>query len=212
MEASFWHERWTSGRIAFHEGAPNALLVKHWPALGMGRRVFVPLCGKAVDLIWLAAQGHEVVGAELDPIAVEAFYAENGLTPTRTKHGELTLFEAGEISIWQGDIFALTAEMLGSVDAVFDRAALVALPSEMRVSYAAHCTGLAQAAPQLLITYEYANPAMKGPPHSVPADEVRAHYASTYDVRELERCDISGPLTTRTSGTEAVYHLARKAD
>ncbi|MEL6691143.1 MAG: thiopurine S-methyltransferase [Pseudomonadota bacterium] len=209
MEHSFWHERWQSGRIAFHEGAPNALLTRYWPGLEMGCRVFVPLCGKAVDLAWLAAQGHEVVGAELDPVAVAAFFEEHGLRPTAEAHGPLTLFSADAISIWQGDIFALTADMLGPVDAVFDRAALVALPAEMRRRYAAHLMDLTQRAPEFLITYEYSNPEMKGPPHSVPKAEVIEHYGADFQIEEVTRDPITGPLLNRTAGIEAAYHLSR---
>ncbi|MEL6915052.1 MAG: thiopurine S-methyltransferase [Pseudomonadota bacterium] len=208
MEAAFWHERWQSGRIAFHESAPNALLAAHWPGLAMGRRVFVPLCGKAVDLSWLAAQGHEVVGAELDASAVAAFFAEAGLAPEKRPAGPLTRYAAGGITIYQGDIFALEAATLGPVDAVFDRAALVALPPEMRARYAEHVAALTGHTPQMLITFEYSNPVMEGPPHSVPTREVETHYAARFAIRELERRPITGPLLNRTTGSEVAYHLA----
>ncbi|MEM6275986.1 MAG: thiopurine S-methyltransferase [Pseudomonadota bacterium] len=208
MDASFWHERWQNDQIAFHEGARNALLARHWPGLCMGHRVFVPLCGKAEDLAWLAAQGHDVVGAELDARAVAAFFAEHDLAPEISRQGGLTLYAAGSVSIWQGDIFALNAEALGPVDATFDRAALVALPPEMRARYAPHLTALTSRAPQLLITYEYTNPEMQGPPHSVPEKEVRERYEAAYSVTTLERTDITGPLLSRTTGSEAAYHLA----
>lgn len=208
MEHSFWHERWESGRIAFHEGAPNSLLTNHWPAMGLSApRVFVPLCGKAVDLAWLAAQGCTVVGAELDQRAVEDFFAENGIEADVSSVGALRLYASPQISIYQGDIFELTAATLGAVDAVFDRAALVALPRQMRVSYAKHLVDLTAKAPQLLITYEYSNPDMQGPPHSVVSDEVRQHYSGQFEVVELERREITGPLRERTDGSEAVYKL-----
>lgn len=210
MDAAFWHARWQNGQIAFHEGEANAHLTQHWPKLDMGPRVFVPLCGKTEDLAWLAAQGHDVVGAELDARAVAAFFAEHDLAPKVSRHGALTLYSAGRISIWQGDIFALTPEALGPVDAVFDRAALVALPYKMRITYAQHCTKLGKTAPQLLITYEYVNPEMQGPPHSVPEDEVHEHYAASFTVTLLERTEITGPLRKRTHGTEAVYHLTAR--
>ncbi|MEO0485119.1 MAG: thiopurine S-methyltransferase [Pseudomonadota bacterium] len=205
MEQSFWHERWSSGRIAFHEGEVNAILRDHVDLLGS--RVFLPLCGKAVDLAWLAAREHEVVGAELDAIAVEAFFAEQDQTPDIDAAGPLKRYRAGAVTIFQGDIFALTADALGPVDAVFDRAALVALPPAMRVDYAQHLASLTAHAPQLLVTYEYDNPAMQGPPHSVPPTEVLDHYGAEYTVTELLRAPITGLLTQRTTGSEVAYHL-----
>ncbi|MEM9435922.1 MAG: thiopurine S-methyltransferase [Pseudomonadota bacterium] len=209
MEHSFWHERWESGRIAFHEGAPNALMVKHFSAMKLSNaRIFVPLAGKSVDMAWLASEGHEVIGAELDKIAVEAFFEEHGLTPEVTSVGMLTVYEAGQITLYQGDIFELSAETLGPVDAVFDRAALVALPPAMRTDYAKHLIEMTGTAPQFLITYEYSNPDMQGPPHSVTEDEVHAHYDGLYSVDVLERAEITGPLQNRTEGAEVVYRLA----
>jgi len=208
MDPSFWHERWETGRIAFHEGAPNALLTQHWPTLGFGRRVFVPLCGKAVDLAWLAAEGHEVVGAELEATAVRAFFEEHGLTPQIADEGPLTRYSAPNLTIYQGDIFDLHQDTLGEIDATFDRAALVALPPAMRIRYAQHLMAITGSAPQVLITFEYDNPAMQGPPHSVPPSEVRTHYAASYAVTELERTPITGPLLNRTTGSETIYHLA----
>ena len=209
MEASFWHERWKSGRIAFHEAAPNALMTRNFPRLGLvGGRVFVPLCGKTVDMVWLASQGHEVVGAELDPIAVEAFYAENDISPDVTVHGQLRRYSGNGITIYQGDILALSAEDVGAIDVVFDRAALVALPPDMRVRYAAHLLQITEGAQQFVVTYEYSNPEMQGPPHSVWGDEVRQYYSGTHDAIELERADITGPLLNRTTGEEIAWHLS----
>ncbi|MEM1237370.1 MAG: thiopurine S-methyltransferase [Pseudomonadota bacterium] len=208
MDANFWHERWQSGRIAFHEGAPNELMTRNFGRMGLAPgRIFVPLCGKAVDMVWLAAQGHEVIGAELDPLAVEAFYTENSIAPEVTAHGSLRRFSGDGITIYQGDIFELGSGDIGTIDAVFDRAALVALPPEMRRRYAAHLLEITAKAPQFLVTFEYSNPAMQGPPHSVPADEVKDHYSDTHEVSELERVAISGPLLNRTTGEEIAWQL-----
>ncbi|MEM9852892.1 MAG: thiopurine S-methyltransferase [Pseudomonadota bacterium] len=209
MEAGFWHERWATGRIAFHEGAPNALLERNLAALGLktGARIFVPLCGKAVDLAWLAARGHDVVGAELDQRAVEAFFDEQSLTPEISSHGTLKRYRADAITIYQGDIFDLRAADIGEIDAVFDRAALVALPPDMRARYAPHLAAITAQAPQLLITFEYDNPAMQGPPHSVPFEEVAALYGDDFEIKIIERREIAGPLRQRTTGAEIAYHI-----
>jgi len=209
MDHQFWHDRWQSGRIAFHEGETNALLERHFSVMGLaaGKRIFVPLCGKAMDLAWLAAQNHEVIGAELDDTAVAAFFEEQGLTPSISKMGALKHHTSGPISIFQGDVFALEATALGQVDAVYDRAALVALPEAMRKDYAPHILKLTGGAPLLLVTFEYSNPDMVGPPHSVQHDEIERLYGETHRITEIERRPITGPLRERTEGEEVAWTL-----
>ncbi|MEZ5878939.1 MAG: thiopurine S-methyltransferase [Tepidamorphaceae bacterium] len=153
MDPSFWHERWTARRIGFHEEKPNDLLMKHFARLDLsaGSRVFVPLCGKSRDLGWLLEQGFRVVGIELSPIAVEELFTELGVKPVIEEHGPLKLYSYEDLFVFVGDVFELMMDRLGPVDAVYDRAALVALPETMRKAYAAHLTRLTGAAPQLLI-------------------------------------------------------------
>jgi len=109
MERDFWIERWQNNQINFHEGAPNSLLVSHFPSLDIaeGGRVFVPLCGKSHDLLWLRAQGHRVIGAELSRLAVDQFFAENNLVPTLTSAGPLDRFDSEGVTLFNGDIFDL---------------------------------------------------------------------------------------------------------
>lgn len=181
--ADFWHQRWRSQQIGFHEGKPNAHLQRFWPTLGLppSARVLVPLCGKAHDLAWLAAQGHPVTGVELSPIAAEAFFAEHGLAPERQERGPYTRWAAGGVEILQGDIF----DLHGTWDALWDRAALIALPAELRERYVQtlrRC--LRPGAPALVITFQYDQGRRDGPPFSVPEHEVRAWYP---DARLLHR-------------------------
>jgi thiopurine S-methyltransferase len=175
MEREFWLERWREGRIGFHEGRPNVHLVAHGEDLGLtGARVFVPLCGKAVDLAWLAARAEEVIGVELATAAVEAFFAEQGLVPQRTQAGRMTLYEAENVTIWAGDLFELDPSMVGALDVCFDRAALVAMRPTDRARYVAHVRSLlAPEARTLLVTFEHDAPGHE-PPFSVPEAEVRA--------------------------------------
>ena len=142
MEHDFWHDRWQSGRIGFHESEPNPLLVKHFPALSLAdnARVFVPLCGKTLDIGWLLSKGYRVAGAALSELAIEQLFEELGVAPDISPLGELKRYSADSIDIFVGDVFNLTADMLGAVDAVFDRAAFVALPEHMRSAYAPHIT------------------------------------------------------------------------
>ena len=134
MDADFWHQRWRENRIAFHEGKPNAMLKRHGHRLSLtaGQRVFLPLCGKALDLTWFAGEGFRVLGAELNRSAVDEVFQRMGVEPHVQQAGKLQLFKADGIEIHVGDIFDLSADSLGDVDAIYDRAALVALPSDMR--------------------------------------------------------------------------------
>lgn len=177
MEPEFWHQRWASNQIGFHEGQVNAYLARHYADLGLtpGQTVFVPLCGKSVDLRWLADQGAHVLGVELSPIAVESFFAEQGLTPRTRKEAAFMVWESGPIRLLCGDYFALTPAHLTGVHAVYDRAALIALPPERRAQYVAHLDRLLPGARRtLLVTLEYFQEEMQGPPFSVLEPEVRS--------------------------------------
>lgn len=212
MEPGFWQARWQAKQIGFHEGKPNAYLVKHLDRLGLaeGARVFLPLCGKTRDIAFLLAQGFSVAGAELSRIAVEELFTELEVAPTITGAGDLARFSAPGIDIFQGDIFALSAGLLGPVDAVYDRAALVALPPAMRARYAAHLTALTAAAPQLVVSFDYDQSLVDGPPFSVPAAEVHAHYDDAYRVTRLESLSRADALKGQWEATEEVHLLERR--
>lgn len=192
MEAGFWHNRWENDLTGFHLNEVNPHLKANWSILNLkpNTRIFVPLCGKSIDLIWLANQGHQVIGCELSHLAAEAFFAENKLSVERMLIGDVELWQSEKISIFCGDIFNLTADVLGEVDAVYDRASLIALPPTMRQEYAAKLTELAQSAPKLLITLEYDQSKMEGPPFSVSESEVKALYEAKYQVKRLSAQDV----------------------
>jgi thiopurine S-methyltransferase len=190
MEHGFWRSRWQEGAIGFHEGRPNALLLEHARVLAKAKRVLVPLCGKAEDLAWLVAQGHEVVGVELVDSAVQAFFAEHQVTPEVLPLGTHTQYRANGITILSGDFFTTTPKLVGAIDGLYDRAALIALPEPMRKDYVRHLRSLLPAgAPGLVITVEYEQTLMNGPPFSVPEAELRTHYEG----RPVERlADVAG--------------------
>lgn len=210
MEASFWHDRWQSNNIqGFHLPAPNAALVKHWPTLKLaaGTRVFVPLCGKTLDLPWLASQGHRVAGAELSPLAVEQFYETLGVKPSVREAGKLKVYEAKGIEIFAGDLFDLTPAILGPIDAIYDRASMVALPPAMRERYTAQLLALGNGVPQLLVTYTYDTSVMDGPPFSIPNAEIEKRYSGRYkiDLLSSEAATLRGGVPA----TEEVRALRR---
>lgn len=213
MQADFWHERWQSGQIGFHEADTNPLLLAHFAALKLaaGSRLFLPLCGKTRDIAWLLAQGYRVAGAELSAIAAEQLFSELGARPRISRVGELRCYQANNLDIFVGDIFMLTGDLLGPVDAVYDRAALVALPPAMRKRYTAHLRAITAAAPQLLICFEYDQSFMDGPPFSVDEDEVRQHYAGHFQLSVLAEQEVPGGLKGKTAATERVWLLSQRS-
>jgi thiopurine S-methyltransferase len=193
MHQEFWYERWQQNQIGFHNEDINPHLQQHWSKLNIkpGSRVFVPLCGKSNDLQWLLSQGHEVIGVELSPLAVDAFFAENGLLATNHQQGNFIVSKVDGLSIYCGDFFDLTANDLLGVGAVYDRASLVALPPEMRSAYAAHMQQLLEPGIKtLLVAFDYPQDEMPGPPFSVQTAEVYALYDGWCDIELLDSEDI----------------------
>ena len=211
MDHDFWHERWASGRLGFHEPKPNPLLVSHFPALSvpMGGRVFLPLCGKTLDIDWLLANGHRVAGAELSEIAVWELFERLDVEPGIVKSGDLDHYHAPGIDIFAGDIFNLSRDALGPIDAVYDRAAYVALPEEMRRAYAAHVTRLTTGARHLLVTFEYDQSIAQGPPFSISRDELKRNYGPSHSLNELSTNPVAGGMKG-VSATETVWLLDPK--
>ena len=169
MDPNFWHKRWEKNEIGFHQSAVNVLLSDHFSGLSLPQtsRVFVPLCGKTRDIAWLLSQGHRVVGVELSKLAVEELFVDLGAAPKISVQGELLRYSAPGLEIFVGDIFEVSGDLLGRVDAIYDRAALVAFPTEMRGRYGAHVAAITQLAPQFLICFEYDQAVMNGPPFSI---------------------------------------------
>lgn len=219
MHTEFWHDCWRTNRIGFHQAEVNPLLREYWHVLELpaGAPVFVPLCGKSQDLLWLLEQGHRVTGAELSAVAVEAFFAEAQLTPKIDRHLGMQRWQSGDLAIFCGDVFDLTPVHTGELHGCYDRAALVALPAELRQRYAKHLGALLSCgAAELLITMEYPPEEMAGPPFPVGEDEVRALFRDQWRVEPIERRDgLPSNERLRERGlselSEAVYRLVRNA-
>lgn len=212
MDASFWHNRWQTNQTGWHERAVNPLLITHFPSLNVppGGRVFVPLCGKSLDLGWLLSHGYDVAGAELSELAVTQLFADLGMEPTRSEVGKHKHFHGEKIDIFVGDLFDLSREVLGLVDAVYDRAALVALPEIMRAQYTTHLKALTALAPQLVIGYEYDQTVVPGPPFSVTSEKLHHHYSDSYTITLLARVDVPGGLKGTCPATEHIWRLDKQ--
>ena len=193
MEAEFWLERWRDGRIGFHQTRITPLLQKYWPSLGLpaGCTVMVPLCGKSLDMIWLAEQGYRVLGVELAELAVQQFFAENEL-PVATRQSSMGVhYVSDRIEIICGDIFGVDAATLGGCLGAYDRAALVALPAGMRQRYVDHVYGrLSDDYRGLLLTLDYPQNELEGPPFSVADEEVQRLFSAHSRALAIDRRDI----------------------
>ena len=209
MKSSFWIERWQTGKTSFHRTEANEALLAHLGTLSLakGNRVFIPLCGKTVDIDWLLSQGFRVAGAELSAIAVEEVFERLGIEPSISNEGALKHYHAAGLDLFVGDIFKLSAEILRPVDAVYDRAALIALPPAMRQRYAPHIGDVTGGARQLLLAVEYDQEKMDGPPFSVNEAEVRELYGNAYAVTCQARAEVPGGIKGKTPGSEAVWLL-----
>jgi thiopurine S-methyltransferase len=213
MEHDFWHERWQNGQIGFHSPDVHWALAKHWPTLTphLDEPVLVPLCGKSLDMRWLADRGHPVTGIELNSIAVEEFFADWAQTPqpVDSPHHELPGSMADRVTLWQGDFFGYIPEAGYSL--FYDRAALIALPPRMRPSYMSHLRRcLKIGAIGLLVTLEYDQNQKYGPPFSVDHQEISGY--GMFDIEPLERRDVLAANSKFaqsgvTSLHETVYRL-----
>lgn len=195
MDEAFWQARWARDQIGFHLDRVNPYLQRHCSALELqsDARVLVPLCGKSLDLVWLAGQGYRVLGVELAQKAVEDFFAEHGLNAEISQEGAFKVYRAGAVELWCGDFFALSAEQLGDCRALYDRAALIALPPEMRKGYVAHLQAILPAGCRgLLITLDYPQSQMDGPPFAVTDAEVHELFGAGWQLHALEMRDVLG--------------------
>lgn len=219
MHKQFWLERWKDHRIGFHGDQPMPSLVRHWPTLDLptGSRVLVPLAGKSLDMLWLATQGYRVLGVEWSPLAIEQFLAENALQASVHESSMGTHYVADRIELICADVFKLDDATLETCDAVYDRAAIIALPPDMREHYAKRVySRLPSRCRGLMITLEYEQSQMDGPPFSVTENEVRNLLEPAWHADVLDRHDILAEQPRfieqgLTALTTTAYRLQRSA-
>ena len=218
MEHKFWLDRWEAQEIGFHQAESNPWLMRHWASLGVreSSSVFVPLCGKSLDMRWIEQRGHPVVGVELSGIAIDAYFFEGGETVAPETQGALVRYRGRGTTIYGGDFFELTAAELRGAEGVFDRGALVALPPEMRGRYADH---LLRVVPDgshiLLVVLEYDQAIVSGPPFAVLRAEVESLYGERCSIERLDEATVERlppHMIARglTTAVEAAYHLVKR--
>lgn len=209
MTTEYWKRVWEQQNIGFHRKRPNPQLLTHFHQLDLkrGARIFLPLCGKTLDIAWLLSQGYQVVGVEVSELAIQALFQNLEVNPTISRSKDLTVYQTSDLDIICGDIFHVGREQLGPVDAVFDRAALVALPEDMRKHYTEHIIQITNAATQLVITFDYDETLKVGPPFSISPAEMEVHYQTDYSIKRLERMVVQGGLKGSIPAHEDVWLL-----
>lgn len=210
MNPEYWLQRWQQGDIGFDQQEPNSNLVAFFPTLALtpGARVFVPLCGKSIDVQWLLQQGHAVVAVELSEDAVQALFQALQLTPDISQQGEHRCYQAGNLCVYVGDVFALERAQLEGVTAIYDRGALVALDAPLRMHYSAKLKELCPQAQQLVVTVEYPQPSPQSTPQSVPANELQQLYGDHYRLDCLNRAAMPEGIKGFTPAFNSTWHLS----
>jgi thiopurine S-methyltransferase len=212
MKPGFWHERWEKGEIGFHQHDFNRHMQEFIDHLGVqaGSQILVPLCGKSLDMLWLADHGYRVTGIEISELAARDFFVENGLDHEIIDCSGVPVYRGQNIDIWCADIFTVEKTDLPLIDAVYDRAALIALPPDMRLAYADHLTNLINPGIRsLLVTLDYPQQEMRGPPFSVTPAEVEQLFSAQYRINRLhsEDCLVNEPRFRKKGLTRLDEHV-----
>jgi thiopurine S-methyltransferase len=218
MQDKDWLIRWQQNQIGFHDTEINSHLKRYISDsdLKSGDTIFLPLCGKSADITWLAEQGFQVVGVELSAIAIESYFSEQGLSYRQLESGSFIARISGNVRLLEGSFFDLQREDLGDCSLIYDRASLIALDESTRVRYAQWMQSImGDKADMLLITLDYNQSEMNGPPFAVATDEVTRHYGQAFQVDTLRQTEIVDESQRwRAKGlsslVESVYQLRKK--
>lgn len=211
MDKNYWLERWETNNIPFHleQTNPNLLKYQQFFTAKTNNNIFLPLCGKTLDIKWLLSQNQNIIGVELSEKAVIELFENLGVNPKVNVLRDMKLYYSRNVTIYVGNIFSLTKELIGNIDYIYDRAALVALPKEVRIKYTSHLMNITNSAEQLLITYNYDQTLMDGPPFSVSLHEIEGHYSKHYSIKILETLKIPNGLKGICPATEEIWYLKK---
>ena len=217
MELSYWQSRWKKGAIGWHMDTVFPPLKTYWNRLNLkaGSRVLVPLCGKSLDIDWLLEQKHHVIGVDISKRALEAVMRRTSSSLKESTKGSFTCYKSASLQLWCGDFFKLRKKWLPAIDAIYDKAALIALPPEQRQNYASHIKSLIQPNSQILLnSFEYKQHEMTGPPFAVFEEEIRTYYQAKFSINLLQERSLFNDLTNfhrrglQSYLTEKIYHLS----
>ncbi len=207
MEQQYWMHCWDENQIGFHQNSFNRLLEKYWTSLSIpqGGSVFVPLCGKSRDMVYLTQSGYKVIGAELSELAIQSFLSENGIIADRTSAPEYVAYQSQDYALYVGDVFDIFDRCTAGISAVYDRASLVALPEPMRSRFVV-CQRrfFPPGCVIFLISLEYESDTVNPPPFAIEHSEIEHHYASWCEVQHLET--IAAQIKGMPS-SESVYRI-----
>jgi thiopurine S-methyltransferase len=215
MIQEFWSSRWAEGQTGFNQPEVNDHLKRYWSRLGLpsSSRVLVPLCGKSCDLLWLRAQGHAVVGVEFVPQAIEDFFSENHIPCEPTAMGWAAADGGPPLTLIEGDFMALEERHVGTFDAFYDRASIVALPQDLQADFAQTLARLvAPGARGLLLSFEYPADQRQGPPFNTDQQSLSRLLGTNFEIDGLLRHELRAEEVARFDVdwcTEAVYLLCR---
>jgi thiopurine S-methyltransferase len=187
-----WIQRWKDGKIGWHRQSVNSKLIEfiNCLALQSGDSIFVPLCGKSQDMVYLLEQGFKVIGVEVSQLAIEQFFSENHLRYSLKKTQSFSIYQAENITLYCGDYFALKASDLKSISGVYDRASLIALPIDLRAKYVRHLYSIIPSACRvLLLTLNYPQQQMSGPPYALSESEVVSLFSKGFECQQLQCFD-----------------------
>ena len=207
---NLWESRWQEDRIGFHLKEVNSYLMRFSDQLFHQNpdRVFVPLCGKTLDLSWLTKKTKKVIGVELVSKAVQDFFAENNIDYLIQQDETVQKYSSKSIDIYLSDFFDLNHEQTSSFKAIYDRASIVAIEKPERREYVDHLISfLDKAGRILLITLEYNQNQMKGPPYSVPGEEIESLFSPLGSLKLLETCDVLDDRFRKKGLTHLLEHV-----
>ena len=184
-----WLHFWENNETNWHSDTITQELVEYFELFELepGDKVFVPLCGKSLDMIYIVNQGFSVVGVEISEFGIRQFFKENDLKYTFTKVDDFYLYSSENLEIYCGDFFSLTSKHLNNVKAVLDRKSLIALEPDLRQKYVKHLNDIISLGVRiLLVTLHYPQHQMSAPPFSVDKSEVESLFSMTFETRELK--------------------------
>lgn len=216
MEISYWKARWQKDKTGWHMNRIYPHLPDFWPGLQLskGATVLVPLCGKSLDMLWLKNQNYDVIGIEVSEKAAKEFFMDNRLMFEKSSKASFTIYETDNLAIWAGDFFKSKKDYLPGVDAIYDKAALIALPYEQRIKYADKILSLCQSHTQILMNaFEYEQEEMTGPPFAVLRKELDELFGQQFNIELLHEESIFDNLTKfqhrglSSYLIEKLYHL-----